>query len=329
MKIFKIILFVIVLLIALILLVAAFLPSKIKVERSLVISSSTASISDKITNLRNWDEWSPWKDIDSTATYTYNDTVGTGGCMSWKGELLGKGKLSITKITGDSVVYSLSFVEPFESISTGSFSFSAEGESVRVTWSNIEDLSWPVGRILGFFMDFDEMMGPDFEKGLEKLKKASEYIYTYKIEEKEVTSVVIATIRNKVTYQEIPKAIESAYCEIQEYLKKNKAEIAGYPMAITYAWDSLSWDFEAALPINTEIKGNDRINIKNSYSGKVIFLTYTGPYEGTFNAYTELHNYIKEKGLTESGGPWEVYVTDPMTEPDQSKWVTEIYFPVK
>jgi effector-binding domain-containing protein len=120
-----------------------------------------------------------------------------------------------------------------------------------------------------------------------------------------------------------------SYGEIQEFLSKNGATASGSPMAITLAWDSLSWDFEAAIPIDKEIEGNDRIVIKKSYEGKSIFVTYTGPYEGTYQAYTDLDQYMKEKGLDQAGGPWEVYITDPSTEPDPSKWITEIYFPVK
>ena len=37
---------------------------------------------------------------------------------------------------------------------------------------------------------------------------------------------------------------------------------------------------------------------------------------------------MASQGLEGAGAPWEVYVTDPATEPDQAKWRTEIFFPV-
>jgi effector-binding domain-containing protein len=30
-----------------------------------------------------------------------------------------------------------------------------------------------------------------------------------------------------------------------------------------------------------------------------------------------------------NGDPYEVYITDPASEPDETKWVTELYWPVK
>ena len=29
------------------------------------------------------------------------------------------------------------------------------------------------------------------------------------------------------------------------------------------------------------------------------------------------------------GNPWEVYIAGPMNEPDTSKWITEIYYPIQ
>jgi len=331
MKTLKKILLVLVILIALVHLIAIFLPSKAKVERSRAIKATSEAIITNITNLHNWDKWSPWKDQDSAAVYKYNDTIGAGAWMDWSGKIVGTGKLTLTKVTADSVQYFLAFREPFQSESRGSFSLAKTDSGTVVIWTDIENLSWPMGRIMGLFMNFDKMMGPDFEKGLARLKKATEnvYKYTYDVKEKEITPATIATIRNKVTKDNIGNVLGKSYGEIQAFIAKNGAKCIGSPMAITIAWDSLSWDFEAALPIDKEIKGNDHIQVKKSFEGKVLFVEYKGPYEKTYQAYIDLEQYKKSKGYTDAGGPWEVYVTDPMTEPDTSKWITEIYFPVK
>jgi AraC family transcriptional regulator len=42
-----------------------------------------------------------------------------------------------------------------------------------------------------------------------------------------------------------------------------------------------------------------------------------------------LTEWMKSEGLEAAGAPWEVYVTDPGAEPDQSKWRTDIFFPVR
>ena len=40
-------------------------------------------------------------------------------------------------------------------------------------------------------------------------------------------------------------------------------------------------------------------------------------------------SYIKDNNLEMNGAPYEVYVTDPQDVPDPSKWITELYWPIK
>ena len=37
---------------------------------------------------------------------------------------------------------------------------------------------------------------------------------------------------------------------------------------------------------------------------------------------------LPKKKETANGAPWEFYITDPTTEPDSSKWKTELFLPV-
>lgn len=332
MKWIKRILIILVTLIVLALIVAFFLPSKSSVERSVVINAKTDKIMSQIIDLKKWDFWSPWKLDDTAAKYTYNDTVGIGAFMEWKGEMVGHGNLRITAIEpGKSITYILSFIKPFKSKSTGMFAFDSTPEGVKVTWKNEMALAWPISRWMGVFIDFDKQMGPDFEKGLTLLRNHVETMheYTYTILEKNVEAQTIAGIRAKIHKGDISKILGANYGAIMAYVSKNGAKCIGPPMAITMAWDSLTWDFIAAMPIDKEIPSQDKIKVEKSYAGKAIYVEYKGAYDKTYTAYMDMGAYVKEHNLTEAGGPWEVYVTDPATEPDTSKWITEIYFPVK
>jgi effector-binding domain-containing protein len=69
--------------------------------------------------------------------------------------------------------------------------------------------------------------------------------------------------------------------------------------------------------------------VENLPEQKVVLAYYFGPYEKTYSAYMALGSYVKAENMEEVGGPWEIYVTDPMTEKDTMKWETRIAFPVK
>jgi effector-binding domain-containing protein len=332
MKALKRILIALGIILALMLVIAAFLPSAYNVERSVIIKTKSSVIISQIVDLRKWDCWSPWKDQDSAATYKYNDTVGTGGWMEWNGKVVGHGRLSIEKTDGEkSIAYTLRFFEPMDNKATGSFLLAESDSGTKVTWTIGGDVPYPIGRIMFLFMDMDKMMGGDFEKGLARLKTCSEASgkYTYEVKEKNVESQIIATIHKKIGLGKIGQTLGECYGEIMTFMQKSGLTQTGPTMAITLAFDSLNWDFEAAIPVDKEIKGSGPIEVKKSYSGRAVYVVYQGPYEKTMQAYMDLDNYMKENKLEQIGGPWECYITDPGKEPDSSKWITEIYFPVK
>lgn len=332
MKAVKWILIILVAIVAICLAVAAFLPSTYRIERNTVINSSPDKVFALVTDLKMWDKWSPWKAMDTAAVYKFNDTTGVGAEMSWDGKMVGTGKLRITAINDTMVNYLLTFTGDMEGTSEGSFIIRPEGEKTFVLWSDHGDLGYPVTRIVALFMDFDKMMGPDFEKGLAAIDaviQKEKWVYTYEIKEKTIEPMNIVAIRDTITMSETSKVLGENFGEMMALLKKQKVGFAGPPMAISFAWDTATWDFEAAIPVSKEVKPAGRVLYKPFYTGKAIYVVYTGPYEKTEKAYLDLQNYVKENKIEENGGPWEVYITDPVTEPDSSKWVTEIYFPVK
>ncbi|NNE56058.1 MAG: AraC family transcriptional regulator, partial [Flavobacteriales bacterium] len=54
-----------------------------------------------------------------------------------------------------------------------------------------------------------------------------------------------------------------------------------------------------------------------------------GPYEASGDVWMGMDRYIQCNGIEMNGAPFEMYVTDPMQEPDTAKWLTEIVYPVE
>ena len=82
--------------------------------------------------------------------------------------------MEITEAVDSSgLTIALDFLKPFKSSSTTSFALRAEGEMTRVTWTMTGPLT-PLIRVMGIFKSMDKMIGPDFEKGLGRLKAVAE-----------------------------------------------------------------------------------------------------------------------------------------------------------
>lgn len=161
--------------ITLLLLVGLFLPHQYRVERRLEMRAKPEVIYPLLSGLRHWPEWTVWnREMDPGVEFTFGSPdQGLGAEYRWTGPKLGRGWLKITKAEPDkSVAYDLSFDEGMP-VSTGSLTIVPEGDHVAVVWSNEGHLGKnPINRYFGLFMD--RMVGPDFEKGLERLRAKAE-----------------------------------------------------------------------------------------------------------------------------------------------------------
>jgi uncharacterized protein YndB with AHSA1/START domain len=144
------------------------------VERSATIDARPERVYALIEDLRQWEQWSPWEELDPTMQHTYTGAErGVGAVHGWKGnKKAGEGRMEITRADAPRHVdLALTFVKPFKSENTTSFDLTPAGDDANrtnVTWSMRSPQNWMM-RIMGVFMNMDKRIGDDFEKGLAKL----------------------------------------------------------------------------------------------------------------------------------------------------------------
>jgi effector-binding domain-containing protein len=329
MKALKIIGIIVLVLVALFLIVAAFLPSKLHIEESMVINKPASLIFKQVNNFKNWPAWSPWEEMDPEMMSTYEGPeLGVGAKTIWTSKKSGNGSMAIL----ESVPYSrvVSSLEIGMEGATNSFEFDEEKGATTVTWGvDFPKLSYPAQRYLSLMMG--GMMKPIFVKGLENLKKVTEVmpdppvLQVIMIPEKAVLCVV-----DSCNWSDIEMKMGQMFGEIMAMQKKAKFEFAGAPMSRYLKWDEANkfTVFENCVPVDREVAGKDRVQFKVLPETRAVMGTHFGAYDKTMYMYTAMDEYIKEFKLEETGGPIEEYITDPMTEPDTAKWQTNIYFPV-
>ena len=155
--------------IAAVAIIGFFLPKTYHVERTVVINAPAEKIFPEVSDLRSWDDWSPWKESDPTIKTTYAEkTSGIGGKMTWKSDKDPGGSLEITEVQPNEMVgYDLYF-EGYPK-TTGYITLEEENNATTVKWVMDGSMGTnPFSRYFGLMID--SMVGKDFEKGLNKLK---------------------------------------------------------------------------------------------------------------------------------------------------------------
>jgi uncharacterized protein YndB with AHSA1/START domain len=146
------------------------------VQRSVTIDAPQERIYEQIVDFHNWTRWSPWEGLDPAMQRTYSGSAsGPGAVYAWAGNRkAGQGRMEITDASEPSrVQIALAFEKPFTSRSDTSFTIAPDGAGSRVTWSMTGKQTLMI-RMMGIVKSMDKLIGPDFEKGLERLKAISE-----------------------------------------------------------------------------------------------------------------------------------------------------------
>jgi effector-binding domain-containing protein len=192
------------------------------------------------------------------------------------------------------------------------------------------------GMMMFFKGKMDAMLGGDFEKGLGKLKTVSEsgkegMAKKYDIQEMDWTErTYAASKKTNLAMDKIQPFFAENFPKLFADVQKDKIAPQSAPSAIYYSWDekTMSGDMVAAvgIPNGTKVKGWETIVVP---AGKVLFVSYYGPYRQIGDAHMAIGNYIKEKNLTKGDMVVEEYITDPGAEKDSTKWQTNIYYSLK
>jgi effector-binding domain-containing protein len=314
-------------------LIGYFLPRQIFVERHRLIKVPSEIIFDQVNNLRNWCAWSPWLKADSAMKIIFSGTQsGTGSSfefISYDRNIL-DGKITILQsIQPDSILLDMDFNE-YGRVA-GIFRLNDADSGTMVTWILESDLGKnPVNRWFGLFVD--HFVGKDLENGLASLDSLSTLLYasiSQNINVLDIEPRIVLTMHDTASPGTIGNKLGLIYARISSTVRKNKLQVVGSPFAIYHYYSQQLIDFEAGLPVNKLITpGTEIISAKLPHT-KAVKTTFWGSYTQTGSAYTRIENYISTNRLEIKGSPWEVYLTDPLNQPDTSKWQTDIYYPVK
>lgn len=175
-KVFKVIGLILLLIIAFVLIAGLFISRDFHFERSVTINAPKEVVWENIRLLENMDKWSPWKEHDPNMQQSFEGVDGLPGAkQSWKGNKeVGSGSQEIIKVDPlKRLETKLRFLEPFESEADAYFNLKDEAGGVNVTWGFDSKFPYPMN-VSRLFMNMDDAMDKEFNKGLGKLKTICE-----------------------------------------------------------------------------------------------------------------------------------------------------------
>lgn len=151
----------------------------------------------------------------------------------------------------------------------------------------------------------------------------------YDIRTSNVPEQPVAVEQATLTVSEIGPWIGTAYGAVAGVLAAQGLQPAGPPFARYHQLGDELFQVEAGFPTPRPITPSGQVQPSTLPGGPVAETTHIGPYDGLRPAYEALHAWIAEQGGVPASDPWEVYYTDPNTQPDPSTWRTVVVQPYR
>jgi effector-binding domain-containing protein len=306
-------------------------------ERSRVINSPKSAVFNYVNETKNWEDWNSWAVEDSLMHVTLSkNTLGKGSLCSWEGKA-GSGDLkTLYAKVNDSIFQTMNFNGNSSEVF---MSFKDTLKGTKVTWKATGKMSFMYKIMNTFNGGAEKVIGLMFEKSLTNLDRKLDYeINTYSIKVNGVSNklenfYLEQTFTSEIS--KIPKNSEIVISKITNFCKQNTITISGKQFIIYNTYDSANGlaRISICIPIKEAIfivEGSD-IMSKKIKAFQAVKTTLTGDYVHLKAALDKTREFIKDNYLTKdmAFSHVEVFVTSKKEEKSPSKWITEIYIPVK
>jgi len=333
-------------LVALVFAIGLVLPDKAHVQRTVKIQAPASQVFALANGFRQFDKWSPWATLDPQMKVQLSGPpYGVGAHYEWQGnKAVGSGTQEIVASADDSQVKTRLSFAGFAQPSVATFDLEPDGALTRVTWGlDIKLGDNPIGRYFGLLMD--RQVGPDYERGLARLKALAE-----SGDKTDFSALKVALVDNKAqTYayvsgssstdsDVIAKALGTAYGKIGVFMQASGLKQAAPPISVTRRWDAQAkvYEFDAGIPLDSAdaqapatVKGKpSEVKIAQTYAGTALKVEHRGSYKEMGKTYELIDAFKKAYALQDNGSSWEQYVSDPGKTPE-AQLITDIYVPVK
>jgi hypothetical protein len=327
------------------------LPSHRHIERSVVVSSPARQIFDVIDGFRTFPSWTALRAYDRAVQMNPKGAaMGPGAEFGWtsKDERIGDGSLKVSanpppqqdkQVTwdlsnnwrGENKHFTIG-IEPAANLKTA-----------KVTMGYDVDYGFDlIARYSGLYLQGDPATQMQYQLTAMQAMLATFPNIDYTENEVQVKDieakpiVFVSTTAKRTDADAIPNAIDAAMTQLQAEIKKEKLNAAGPRTTITTNWGDENYDFDVALPVDhAATSPTDPVKAGNSYSGKALVTSFTGPSAQLqvtrlmLKAYAYTHGYLFDESSEGNGRFYDELTDTDATKAAAGQETFTVYLPVQ
>ncbi|HMH22720.1 MAG TPA: hypothetical protein VK563_13130 [Puia sp.] len=203
-------------------------------------------------------------------------------------------------------------------------------DSVLLHWEcNLATGMDPISRIVAYRKGVKIRKDMDGAfSSLRSFLEKDENIYGVKVNEGSSNDTLVMATRAIYPLYPATNEIYAMLKKINAYIVRQGAMETGYPiMNVTHVPDS-GYRTMVAIPVNKTLEPEGDIFPKHIVPWKFLIADVTGGEQAVIAAEGQMQNYISDYHRTVMAIHYQTLVTDRSREPDSTKWVTRLFYPV-
>jgi len=284
-----------------------FIPRKIKIEAAVPLNAALPGVFRTLINDGSWEKWWPGE-----IPFTYNKQI-----YSIRGKLFNLFDIDIYS-DKDTINSRLGLVLVNENTMT-------------ILW-NAEQVSSndPFKRFIRH--RHAKQTEKNMNAILQRLKtflQKKENIYGVYIKETLVKDSALISTRRQFDHYPNAQEVDSMIQSLKKYISQNNAIEKNSPMLNVFELGNSRYEAMTAIPVDKALpKTNDFAPKFLLKGGNILEAEIQGGTHTIEKALKELENYRADYKFNSPAIPYQLLVTDRAKEPDTTKWITRLYYPV-
>ena len=285
-------------------------PSKTSISEILDIRANP-SVTKRIIRDSDWNRWWPAEKESKNLTYRLNENV-----------------FIITNKLYNSLEIAVS--NKYNTLATSLNIIPLSNDSVRLEWTGSTPAAYsPITRVRQFAASRNIQESIDVV--LDTLKGFLEkQINTYGLQiiQEKVKDTLLITTKSEVKSYPDMQTVYSMINTLRTYAQKKGLQEMNYPMLHILKQGSNEYTAMVAIPVDHEVPAEKGVTYKRMAPGNILVTEVRGGPVTIQQAFAQYEQYLQDYHRISPALPFESLITDRIKEPDTSKWVTRIYYPV-
>ncbi len=138
----------------------------------------------------------------------------------------------------------------------------------------------------------------------------------------------VAALRANASSAELGEKFAELFPAVFGHLTEQGVSEFGAVCAVYHTMDAEQMELSAGIEIGPEVEPASPLEVVELEAGEAAQVDHFGPYDQLYQAHEAVMPFLTAQGRSPARGPIERYITDPEAEPDASKWLTEVIWPL-